>query len=74
MLARARPRSLPLAGSGLSSSAFWVEPRPIHNDPDEARLIGAAHLLPAWMLDSHDAILAVDVVGPTFAPGSSSSI
>lgn len=36
---------------------------PIHSDPDEAGLIGAAHLLPPWMLEGHDGILAVDVGG-----------
>jgi predicted NBD/HSP70 family sugar kinase len=46
-----------------------VELRPIHNDPDEAGLLGAAHLLPAWMLHGHDAILAVDVGGTNIRAG-----
>ena len=29
----------------------------IRNDPDDAGLLGAAHLLPAWMLKGHTVIL-----------------
>lgn len=41
----------------------------IRHDPDEAGLIGAAHLLPAWMLKGHDGILAVDVGGTNIRAG-----
>lgn len=41
----------------------------IRNDPDEAGLLGAAHLLPAWMLKGHDGILAVDVGGTNIRAG-----
>jgi predicted NBD/HSP70 family sugar kinase len=41
----------------------------IHNDPDEAGLLGAAHLLPAWMLKGHDGILAVDIGGTNIRAG-----
>lgn len=41
----------------------------LHNDPDEAGLIGAAHLLPPWMVKGHDAILAVDVGGSNIRAG-----
>lgn len=41
----------------------------IRDDPDEAGLLGAAHLLPAWMLKGHDAILAVDVGGTNIRAG-----
>ena len=41
----------------------------IHNNPDEAGLIGAAHLLPPWMIEGHDAILAVDVGGTNIRAG-----
>src|SRR5262245_18176797 len=43
--------------------------RPIHNDPAEAGLIGTAHLLPAWMIKGHDAILSVDVGGTNSRAG-----
>jgi hypothetical protein len=41
----------------------------IENDPDEAGLIGAAHLLPAWMLNGYKAIVAVDVGGTNIRSG-----
>jgi predicted NBD/HSP70 family sugar kinase len=41
----------------------------IHGDPDEAGLLGAAHLLPAWMLKGHDSILAVDIGGTNMRAG-----
>jgi len=41
----------------------------LHNDPDEAGLIGAAHLLPPWMVEGYDAILAVDVGGSNIRAG-----
>jgi predicted NBD/HSP70 family sugar kinase len=42
---------------------------PIHNDPDEAGLLGAAHLAPSWMFKAHDAILAVDIGGTNIRAG-----
>jgi predicted NBD/HSP70 family sugar kinase len=53
----------------LQSQDVRMALQPIHNDPDEAGLVGAAHLLPGWMLDSHDAILAVDVGGTNIRAG-----
>ena len=41
----------------------------IRSDPDQAGLLGAAHLLPAWMLKGHDSILAVDVGGTNIRAG-----
>jgi hypothetical protein len=38
-----------------------AEIRIIRNNPDEAELLGAVHLVPAWMLEAHDSILAVDI-------------
>jgi sugar (pentulose or hexulose) kinase len=42
---------------------------PIRNDPDEAGLIGCAHLAPKWMFKAHDAILAVDIGGTNIRAG-----
>ncbi len=47
----------------LKSSGHVVDLVPIHHHPDEAGLIGAVHLVPAWMLAGHEAILAVDIGG-----------
>jgi ROK family len=41
----------------------------IRNNPDEAGLLGAAHLVPAWMLEAHDSILAVDIGGTNIRAG-----
>jgi hypothetical protein len=41
----------------------------IGNDPDEAGLLGAVHLAPAWMFRAHDAILAVDIGGTNIRAG-----
>jgi predicted NBD/HSP70 family sugar kinase len=41
----------------------------IRHDPDEAGLLGAAHLLPAWMLAGYEGILAVDVGGANIRAG-----
>ena len=43
---------------------------PIRNDPDEAGLLGATHLAPAWMFKAHDAIVAVDIGGTNMRAGS----
>jgi predicted NBD/HSP70 family sugar kinase len=42
---------------------------PINHHPDEAGLVGAAHLMPAWMLAGHDGILAVDIGGTNIRAG-----
>lgn len=41
----------------------------IHNDPDEAALIGTGHLLPAWMIEGYDAMLAADIGGTNLRAG-----
>ena len=41
----------------------------IHNDPDEAGLLGAVHLLPPWMVKGYDGILAVDIGGTNIRTG-----
>ncbi|GAB4068101.1 ROK family protein [Ancylobacter sonchi] len=46
-----------------------IELRPIHNDPDEAGLIGGAHLAPSWMFASYDNILAIDIGGTNIRCG-----
>lgn len=42
---------------------------PIRHHPDEAALIGAAHLAPAWIFKAHDSILAVDIGGTNIRAG-----
>lgn len=42
---------------------------PIRHDPDEAGLIGAAHLMPSWIFAGFDAMLAVDIGGTNVRAG-----
>ena len=53
----------------LKADGVDIDLELIHNDPDEAGLLGGAHLLPAWMLRGHDGILAVDVGGTNLRAG-----
>ena len=53
----------------LKGEGVPVDIELIRHNPDEAGLIGAAHLLPAWMLAGHKGILAVDVGGTNIRAG-----
>jgi predicted NBD/HSP70 family sugar kinase len=57
------------AGILLKEGGTELDLHLIHNHPDEAGLIGASHLLPPWMVEGHDAILAVDVGGTNIRAG-----
>lgn len=46
-----------------------VELVPIRHHPDEAGLIGCAHLAPSWIFSGHDAILGVDIGGSNIRAG-----
>ena len=62
---------LAIARSGLILRAEGVDldVEMIHNAPNEAGLLGTAHLLPAWMLKGNDGILAVDIGGTNIRAG-----
>jgi predicted NBD/HSP70 family sugar kinase len=53
----------------LKADKVAVDLQPIRHDPDEAGLIGAAHLAPRWMFEAHDAILGVDIGGTNIRAG-----
>ena len=53
----------------LKADEIKIDLVPIHNDPDEAGLIGGAHLAPAWMFKGYDSILAVDIGGTNIRAG-----
>lgn len=53
----------------LKSGGTNVEMELIQNHPDEAGLIGAAHLMPSWTLKGFDSILAVDIGGTNIRAG-----
>jgi hypothetical protein len=53
----------------LKAEGRKVDLVPIVHHPDDAGLIGAAHLMPAWMLRGNQAILAVDIGGTNMRAG-----
>jgi hypothetical protein len=53
----------------LKAEGTKIELVPIRNEPDEAGLIGAAHLAPKWLFKGYDAILAVDIGGTNIRAG-----
>jgi hypothetical protein len=53
----------------LKADKIKIDIAIIRNDPDEAGLIGAVHLAPAWIFQAHDAILAVDIGGTNIRAG-----
>jgi hypothetical protein len=57
------------AGALLKAAGHAVEMTLIRHDPDEAGLVGTAHLVPAWMFAGHDAILGVDIGGTNMRAG-----
>ena len=57
------------AGVILRGESIDVELVPIRNDPDEAGLIGGAHLAPSWIFQGHDSILSIDIGGTNARAG-----
>lgn len=53
----------------LKADKVKIDIAMIRNEPDEAGLLGAAHLAPAWMFKAHEAILAVDIGGTNIRAG-----
>jgi hypothetical protein len=53
----------------LKADGIDIDLVPIRNHPDEAGLVGAAHLAPAWIFSGHDSLVAVDIGGTNFRAG-----
>lgn len=53
----------------LHAAGLNIDLSPIIHHPDEAGLIGAVYLMPDWMLNGHEAILAVDIGGTNVRAG-----
>lgn len=53
----------------LKASGHNIDLKPIDNHPDEAGLLGAAHLAPSWIFKGHDCILAADIGGTNMRAG-----
>lgn len=57
------------ASVNLKTAGDKVDLDPIHHHPDEAGLVGAVYLVPEWIFEGHDAILAVDIGGSNIRAG-----
>jgi hypothetical protein len=53
----------------LKEKGLDIEMSPITNHPDDAGLLGSIELAPSWILDGHDAIVAVDIGGTNLRVG-----
>jgi predicted NBD/HSP70 family sugar kinase len=53
----------------LKADKIDIDMVPVRNDPDEAGLVGAAHLAPKWLFQAHDGILSVDIGGTNIRAG-----
>jgi hypothetical protein len=53
----------------LKADGIKIDMVPIHNDPDEAALIGSLFLAPSWIFKGHDSILAIDIGGTNMRAG-----
>jgi ROK family len=53
----------------LKDKGIKIEMTPITNHPDEAGLLGGLELAPSWILEGHDAIVAVDIGGTNLRVG-----
>src|SRR5262249_54299583 len=53
----------------IKTAGEKVDLIPIRFHPDDAGLIGCAHLAPPWMFEAHDCILAVDIGGTNIRCG-----
>jgi predicted NBD/HSP70 family sugar kinase len=53
----------------LKQAGHKFDLRPVRHHPDEAALIGAVHLAPAWMFEAHNSILAADIGGTNIRAG-----
>lgn len=53
----------------LKQAGHKIDVVPIRRHPDQAALVGAVYLAPGWMLEGHDAVLAVDIGGSNVRAG-----
>ncbi len=57
------------AGIILQTEGYTIELVPVRHHPDEAGLVGSAHLAPKWIFEAYDSILAVDIGGTNIRCG-----
>src|SRR5690606_34503585 len=57
------------AGILLQSEGHAIELVPVRHHPDEAGLVGSAHLAPKWIFEAYDSLVAVDIGGSNIRAG-----
>ncbi len=53
----------------VKSEGIAIDLRPVEHHPDEAALIGGAHLAPGWIFAGHTGIVGVDIGGTNIRAG-----
>lgn len=57
------------AGIILSTDGHKIDLVPVSHHPDEAGLVGSAHLAPKWIFEAYDSLVAVDIGGSNIRTG-----
>jgi hypothetical protein len=57
------------AGIILQTDGVAIDLVPISHHPDEAGLVGSAHLAPPWIFGAYDSLVAVDIGGSNIRAG-----
>ncbi len=57
------------AGIILQTEGYTIELVPVRHHPDEAGLVGSAHLAPKWIFEAYDSLVAVDIGGSNIRAG-----
>ncbi|HEV2554340.1 MAG TPA: ROK family protein [Bosea sp. (in: a-proteobacteria)] len=57
------------AGIILSTDGHGIGLVPVSHHPDEAGLVGSAHLAPTWIFEGFDSLVAVDIGGSNIRTG-----
>jgi hypothetical protein len=57
------------AGIILRTDGHEIELVPVSHHPDEAGLVGSAHLAPKWIFEGFDSLVAVDIGGSNIRTG-----
>lgn len=57
------------AGIILSTDGHKIDLVPVRHHPDEAGLVGSAHLAPKWIFEAYDSLVAVDIGGSNIRAG-----
>jgi hypothetical protein len=53
----------------LAEDSIKLQLKAIAHDPDEAALVGSLHLVPSWIFEGRDGILAIDIGGTNIRVG-----